>query len=451
MSNKTETIEEALSGFNVYDSESKVIVFKNPVLNALFRGNDETGGLAKRSVVQIAAQSGTGKSTLALVVCKELCEQGMKILYIDAEKGLNNNMLKSTGLFDYLVTKDNPNGKFIIARECDCNEVNLLIRKVCETNQIDFVILDSLGSLDSNIYDIGGVDANNPKVGADTKSIKIIMKTINRMVIEHDVGFICINHVAQSIGTYIPSENPVGGRSTIYLSDVVIKLSKKSSDFEKLNLGQKVEFEITKSRYGPGKSKIPFYIRYGKGIAMIPTYREVLDKIEVDYQGRKTKILDTRGGGNGSLFIKDQELKFRGEGQLFQLIADNYSYIKSLISWKMFAPTIENAPEYFLKDPDDENFEEHSSVELPKSLSKLKIKEVDGKNLFIDRGIDSTGQVYSIAYNINKEKLIIEYNSGIEEIGNPTMNDYKESKKDLDKYLKGLEEDESTNQELSNN
>lgn len=429
--NKDEELEKALTGFDVLKEEKEVIALKNPVLNAIFHGNNDTGGISRGTVIQIASQSGVGKSTLALVTAKELCEQGLSVLYIDAEKGLNQNMMTSIGIIRYLRNKNNPKGNFIVVRTCDCNEVNVLIQKVCETKAIDFIVLDSLGSLDSGIYSVGGTDANNPKVGADSKSLKIVMKTINRMALENNTGFILINHLAQSIGTYIPQENPVGGRASIFLSDIIIKLTRKSSDFEKLNLGQKVEYETTKSRFGIGKCKIPFYIAFGKGIALIPTFSEVLDKIKENGK----PILEMRGAGNGSLFLEGKEYKFRGENQLIKLICDNYKKIYSLVDWRIFLPEEpKEASSIYLKDLELDDVKEV----LPKELSKLEIVDVIGNDYYFDRGIDSTGQKYYICYNKDSEQMKVGYDSSSFETSNISLKDYKTYKKDLTQYLKSL-------------
>ena len=223
MSKVDDNILDLANEFNMWTEDPEQIKLKNPVLNGMFHG-----GLPKGSVIQIAAQSGVGKSTLVLQISKELCELGYKVAYIDVEKGLNPNMLKSTGVFPFTFNdKINPSGTFYIFKEYDCGKINTLIQRL--SGKVDVIILDSLGALDSKIYADGGVDANNPKVGADTKSIKIIMKTINGQAIDTKTSFICINHLAQSIGGYIQTENPTGGRAPVYLSDIIIKLTKKSS------------------------------------------------------------------------------------------------------------------------------------------------------------------------------------------------------------------------------
>ena len=421
--------------FNLWTEEPEKIPLSNPVLNGMFNG-----GISRRSVIQIAAQSGVGKSTLAIQIAKELCEKGEYVLYIDAEKGLNTNMMTSTQIIKYLRSKHNPNGNFVIAQECDCTNVNNLINQVAKSNIFKFVILDSLGSLDSGIYDLGGTDANNPKVGADTKSIKIIMKTMNKASLETGMSFICINHLAQSIGTYIPTENPTGGRAPVYLSDIIIKLTKKSSEFEKQNLGQKVEYEAIKSRQGAGKTKVPFYIRFGRGIAMIPTYREVLETIKLP---DGSPVLEIRGGGNGSLFIEGKEFKFRGEAQLLKLISENYSYIKSLVPWSVFEvqPIKSDIFDVEVVDTNIQDTLAKENSDILKNFKDVEVVDIKGSNYYFDSGVDATGQEYSIYYNSKTDALVFTHDSLEEEFNSPNKTTYNKVHKELEKYLKKCEDD----------
>lgn len=413
-------------GFSLWTEAPEQIELSNPVLNGMLNG-----GISRRSVIQIAAQSGVGKSTLVLQICKELCEKGENVVYIDAEKGLTLNMMTTTGVIKYLNNNDiNIGGRFSVIASCDCGEINTLIQKIAEAKVAGFIVIDSLGSLDSNIYDIGGTDANNPKVGADARSIKIVMKTINKISMKYDMTFICINHLAQEIGSYIPKENPTGGRAPQYLSDIIIKLTSKSSEFEKQNLGKRVEFEVIKSRFGKGKVKIPFYIRYGMGIAMIPTYREVLDKLTTKIDGKEVPVLEMRGAGNGSLYLEGQEFKFRGEAQLLKLIKEHYNSIKKLVTWRMFAVENKTDEIYDVMDEDvDLSY-------LPKNLSEIETVYATSLKAFFAKGVDATGQEYALYYDKDRESLCLSYNTNdFQEQLNPTKSDYNMMTKALKSYL----------------
>ena len=263
------------------------------------------------------------------------------------------------------------------------------------------------------------------------------MRTINKVAMKYNMTFICINHLAKDIGSYIQQENPVGGRAPMYLSDIIIKLTSKTSDFEKQNLGKRVEFEVIKSRFGLGKVKIPFYIRYGMGISMIPTYREVLDKISTTFNGEPRKVLEMRGGGNGSLFINNEELKFRGEAQLLNLIYDHYKEIKDLVPWTVFTVQHQSSE---LFDVIDDLSEQDVIKKLPKSLSKIKVNSVLQNKVYFIKGVDKTGQEYYIYYDIDNDllKLVYDTDDGLEKY-NPSTSDYNNMIKILNDYLKKCE------------
>ena len=70
---------------------------------------------------------------------------------------------------------------------------------------------------------------------------------------------------------------------------------------------------------------------------MIPTLKDMVEEIKVSYQGNRVPLVEIRGGGNGSMFINDQEIKFKGELQLLNLISQYYNDIIKLVSPKNFA------------------------------------------------------------------------------------------------------------------
>lgn len=331
--------------------ETEQIHFKNPVLNGLFyneyvdkKGNKkETWGIPKRSVVQFVAESGVGKSTLVIQMCKELLEQGYNIAYIDTEKGVNTNMLTGIGIEEYIQNKNTKKGGYFTTFiETDCDRINKLVQKLAETKIFQFIAIDSIGAMESGLYKVGAGSVDNQKVGGDSKAVKAVLKTINSISASTGITFILVNHLMQTIGTYIPQEKILGGRAAEYLTDVIVELKKRGGLFkndknDKIPIGQKVEYEIRKSRYGRGKCPVSFYIMYGQGIAMIPTIGEIIKEIKVPYQGNRVPLVEIRGGGNGSMFINDQEIKFRGELQLLNLISRYYWDIIKFVSPKNFA------------------------------------------------------------------------------------------------------------------
>lgn len=394
-----DVLEDLSEEFNLM-RETEQIHFKNPVLNGLFYNEQEdkngkmieTWGIPKRSVIQVVSQSGVGKSTLVLLMCKELLEQGYNIAYIDTEKGVNINTLRSMGLEQFISNKNTKKGGYLtIFNETDCDKINTLIQKLAETKIFQFIAIDSIGAMDSGLYKLGAGSVDNQKVGGDSKAIKAVVKTINAISASTGITFLLINHLMQTIGTYVIQEKMLGGRAPEYLSDVIIMLKKKGELFrndknDKVSIGQKVEYEILKSRYGRGKCAISFYIMYGKGIAMIPTLKDMVEEIKVPYQGNRVSLVEMRGGGNGSMFINDQEIKFKGELQLLNLIANNYEEILKFVSPKDFAAK--------LPKPKNGNiwFEKELAIMNGDKTFKTKsgdVVDIDTGEILEDDGVDS--------------------------------------------------------------
>lgn len=370
-----DSVLEAMAdgGYNTFTAP-KIIKLKSKVLNGLLNG-----GLPEGSVIQLAAGSGTGKSTIALDISRELCQQKYKVLYIDVEKGLNPSQLTGTGVMPFFNNQKKNQGAFYIAREYDCNRIKHLVDTMCPRNKdnspkkplVNCIVLDSIGALDSGIYNDAKSDINNPKVGGDTKTIKILMKYFNGIAIDFGITFILINHTLKSIGLF-PTENPVGGSAPQYLSDVVLKLKavgKPLTNAAGVPVAQQVTAEAIKSRFGPGKLKQPFYVSLGKGISNLYTYKDILENMTVEFEGKKVKALTiTSGNSANHLYLHGKDIAFNGKDlkTIATLIKDNYTEIDKMIPDSMFMldnSEFENVAQTNLATNSDD-FDEPDDIDL---------------------------------------------------------------------------------------
>lgn len=128
-----------------------------------------------------------------------------------------------------------------------------------------------------------------------------------------------------------------------------------------------------------------------------------------------------------------RNINLDGDLQLLDLIAKNYYEIKKLVTWENFKAKLPPPPEWYLVESQIEG----NTVRIPKELEKLPIVSQDSTGVYFDKGVDSTGQIYSIKYS--DKELILEYDGGSESTSNPVLQDYKSMKKNLTKYLKSLE------------
>lgn len=417
---------------------------KSKVMNGLLGGK----GLPKGSIVHIAAGSGTGKSTIVLKdICVDLLNQGQDVAYIDADRGLNDDIMKSTGISKFLMNTDKSvGGTFLVYKKTTFHEINDLIQELVSKG-ISIIVIDTLSIIDSGMY--MGKDAyniENMKVGGESKAIRQLMKNLN-VLAEQDsrkINFILLNHTAKEIGGMTfgaPKETPKGGEAPIQYSDIVIQLYKYSDKSEMLNnkpIGQKVFANMVKSRHSTGKVKTPFYIRYGKGISNILTYKEIFES------GKATDPCHIEAKGRTYFLVHpklEQEIKYVGRDNITQCIIDNYPIIDELFTSEDWI--IDTTKESEILDVE---YSLEDLSKLPKQLQDLKVvTSMNGKVYFV-RGIDITGQGYGLYYDTNSKKLIKEFNSGIENI---SVREANKAIDELNEYLDAINK-EAENESIDN-
>lgn len=243
------------------------------------------GGFAPGSITTMVAESGIGKSTIALETASLLAEQGYTVLYIDSEGSISQKLLLSTGAF-YQIDK-----KLFYIRKSTFSEVEEVIDFYLKNTDIQFIFIDSITCL---IHD-GFVNLNKSKSKSDKAGISIttnnsnynsrrfglFMNKYNSIIKQRDLNMILINQyrnkVDMQVGTILTMAS---GKAVRYISDVILSVAplkgtgkyKDFKDIKKSSNGTELEFEIIKSnRLAPHK-RVPFYLKYGYGIVNLYSY-----------------------------------------------------------------------------------------------------------------------------------------------------------------------------------
>ena len=282
--NNKSSLRELASSLNDYINDSEVISTDVYPIDKVLNG-----GLERGSFVQFVAESGIGKTTIALQIAHVLCEKEYNILYIDSEKSVSKEILTTTGVIDY--HKKN----FFLIKESEFSVVEKTLDQFISTNEIDFVIIDSIASLINECFTNIAKNKETKSIMTNNTSYNSVpltkfMSKYKTMSGTNNVCFILINQYRYKINMKTGATDKIyGSKNIIYNSDSVIKVSNTNStqgkEFRDLTKdvsdGRSILFEVIKSnKLRPGFS-MPAFLKYGKGISCRWNYIYELIKLGV--------------------------------------------------------------------------------------------------------------------------------------------------------------------------
>ena len=326
------------------------------------------GGLPIGKNIEIYSNSGYGKSTITLSICRSLCKQGHKVLYIDAE-GSINELIESMGFYrDNLVwTPENQDGNFIpvqISYFEDIEEIleNMVPKYDDKGNPTDsdirLVVIDSVAALCPKEYrgDFGEkLSIASAKPGVVAKLMTAFCRKFNGYKTAYNMSFLFINQMRDNLALSFAAkyeDNVPGGRALKYFMDVILKLNSRGIHKEKVEntLGEvqeveterEVDIKAVKNRLTNGNIGFPLQVRYGIGISNIAAMPYILPKKRIiTKDGNEVYMIEGSGAWNTLTFnIKDDKgniietksVRCNGAPQLKEAIRNNYRWVYSEIN-----------------------------------------------------------------------------------------------------------------------
>ena len=326
------------------------------------------GGLPMGKNIEIYSSSGYGKSTITLSICRSLCKQGHKVLYIDAE-GSINELIESMGFYrDNLVwTPENQDGNFIpvqISYFEDIEEIleNMIPKYDDKGNPTDsdirLVVIDSVAALCPKEYrgDFGEkLSIASAKPGIVAKLMTAFCRKFNGYKTAYNMSFLFINQMRDNLALSFAAkyeDNVPGGRALKYFMDVILKLNSRGIHKEKVEntLGEvqeveterEVDIKAVKNKLTNGNIGFPLQVRYGIGISNIAAMPYILPKKRIiTKDGNEVYMIEGSGAWNTLTFnIKDDKgniietksVRCNGAPQLKEAIRNNYRWVYSEIN-----------------------------------------------------------------------------------------------------------------------
>ena len=258
-------------------AESKTAVIKDYIntgsyiLNACMTGSIFKGVPSGR-VLTLAGEPGTGKSFLAVSICREAQKKGYTPVYMDSEGAIDREFVERLGC---------DATKFVIKQVTTIGEVSTfmanLLQKVNQCPEDSrpklIFVLDSLGNLTSAKELTDTLEANAKRDMTKQQEVKALFRTNATALAKAQAPMIVCSHIYKTMDLF--SKNVVSGGSGIqYNSSLTLMLStaklddKESEKIAKGKIGDFTKTGVTvtakpeKSRFTiPQKVKfqIPFF------------------------------------------------------------------------------------------------------------------------------------------------------------------------------------------------
>lgn len=289
-------------------------------------------GLPEGVFVEIASESGCGKSTMCLHIAKKYCAQGKRVIYIDTESGLNTNQIKCFGMEDYVRDR-----LFVPIRKQTYGEVDELLCKVLEDPDLALIIYDSItATVPGKLTEKNVDEMNEPGVAARIQSnfmqkFKARFKNSNKTVIfvnqlrtKIAMGYGQVTKLAQA-----------GGQALGYYMDIRIMMKKVKMleqtlpGYEKpVPYGCDLAIWTDKNRYARPLLKKTITIHFGKGISNAGAIRQSLEYHKIiERVPRKGWRVNYKGE---DVYVKTDEIEnfIKEHLQYFAEVADSLGGIK---------------------------------------------------------------------------------------------------------------------------
>lgn len=214
------------------------------------------GGYAVGKIVEIYAESGCGKTGLALEAIKSMQDAGGTCAIIDAEHALNTEYCEQIGIdIDALYMSQPSYGE----------QAFETIRALINTGEVQLIVVDSVAAMVPRAELEG--ESGEAKVAVQARMMSQGMKLITGVASEQNCTVIFINQLRKTIAMYGPSETTTGGKALKFYATQRLEIKNRGrlKQGEEI-IGFKQQIKIVKNKVAAPFQVYQEDIVYGKGV-----------------------------------------------------------------------------------------------------------------------------------------------------------------------------------------
>ena len=224
------------------------------------------GGYGLGKIIEIYAESGCGKTGLALEAIKSMQDRGGTCAIIDAEHALNTEYCEDIGVdVDALY----------IAQPTYGEQGFEAIRALVGTGEIDLIVVDSVAAMIPKAELEG--ESGEAKIALQARMMSQGMKLITGPASDAKCTIIFINQIRKTIAMYGPTETTTGGKALKFYATQRLEIKNRGQVKEGDDvIGFKQQIKIVKNKVAAPFKVYAEDIIYGKGVDNTKGFIEAL-------------------------------------------------------------------------------------------------------------------------------------------------------------------------------